>query len=129
MLAVNLASCECCEARAVHTEWPGGFRAEELFVVIVTGAMRIFVNTISVQRARRLKRMPVDLPHSKKIDSLTPLLHVPAGAALADQIVGSKAYRNHACTLIMLAVAIAQFTITGLLPLSSDLFFILGASA
>ncbi len=57
-----------------------------------------------------------------------PAAHVRAGAALADQIVGSKAYRNHACTLAMVAVALAQFVVTGLLPLSSDLFFILGAS-
>jgi hypothetical protein len=55
-------------------------------------------------------------------------LHDPTGAALADQIVGSKAYRNHACTFIMIAIAMAQFTVTGLLPLSSDLFFIMGAS-
>lgn len=58
---------------------------------------------------------------------LTALLHVRAGAALADQIVGSKAYRNHACTFAMIAVALAQFVVTGLLPLSSDLFFIIGA--
>ena len=50
-----------------------------------------------------------------------------AGAALADQIVGSKAYRNHVCTFAMVFVALAQFVVTGLLPLSSDLFFILGA--
>lgn len=43
-----------------------------------------------------------------------------------DQVVGRKAYRHHACTLIMIAVAIAQFMLTGLLPLSSNLFFILG---
>ncbi|CAL8467415.1 g6953 [Coccomyxa elongata] len=70
---------------------------------------------------------------SVNLSTSVPSVGAPAavcgliGAALADQIVGSKAYRNHACTLAMVAVALAQFVVTGLLPLSSDLFFILGA--
>ena len=51
-----------------------------------------------------------------------------AGAALVDQIVGRKAYQHHCSNALMITLAIAQFVVTGLLPLSADTFFIMGES-
>ncbi|EIE24426.1 U-box-domain-containing protein [Coccomyxa subellipsoidea C-169] len=112
-------------------------------IELVLAVMTLWAFGVHVSRALRFSAVSVAalyiLPGivgalvSVNLSTDVPSVGAPAavcgliGAALADQIVGSKAYRNHACTLIMLAVAIAQFTITGLLPLSSDLFFIVGS--
>ena len=49
-----------------------------------------------------------------------------AGAALADVFVGAKAYEHHCAALVVMALALAQFVVAALVPLSSNVFFLAG---
>ncbi len=43
-----------------------------------------------------------------------------------DQLISRKAYQHYVANAILIAIAAAQFVITGLLPLSADTFAIVG---
>ena len=52
-----------------------------------------------------------------------------AGAALADVFVGAKMYEHHCAAFLVMALALAQFVVAALVPLSSNAFFLAGARA